>query len=197
MAFNRLAQEPLSRCRLTKLVKEFAAVFCQVLSKTKVEEEDTISLGRKHLPHKSIRNFKSDAWYNSDAIKFAIEAGDRLPLVRLGPLCVLSYRDRGTNCETLPLLEEKYRPITTAITDALGLSLCPTHQHQPLETNERKSMISTTTLRAFLNFRLGRIPIYGKRSRKSSATCLHGSGEFNAPASFIELTDSFSKPPQV
>ncbi|EXV01382.1 hypothetical protein X797_005478 [Metarhizium robertsii] len=57
----------------------------QVLSKTKVEEEDTISLGRKRLPHKSIRNFKSDAWYNSDAIKFAIEAGDRLPFVRLGP----------------------------------------------------------------------------------------------------------------
>ncbi|KAH0599778.1 hypothetical protein MHUMG1_02568 [Metarhizium humberi] len=57
----------------------------QVLSKTKVEEEDTISLGRKRLPHKSIRNFKSDAWYNSDAIKLAIEAGDMLPLVRLGP----------------------------------------------------------------------------------------------------------------
>ncbi|KAK8920652.1 hypothetical protein H634G_00002 [Metarhizium anisopliae BRIP 53293] len=80
-----LQQEPLSRRRLTKSVKELAAVFCEVLSKTKVEEEDTISLRRKRLPHKSIRNFKSDAWYNSDAIKFAIEAGDRLPLVRLDP----------------------------------------------------------------------------------------------------------------
>lgn len=60
-------------------------MFCQVLSKTKVEEEDTISLGRKRPPRKSIRNFKSDAWYNSDAIKLAIEAGDMLPLVRLGP----------------------------------------------------------------------------------------------------------------
>lgn len=37
---------------------------------------------------------KSDAWYNSGAIKFAMEAGDRLPFVRLSP-CVFTHTETG------------------------------------------------------------------------------------------------------